>query len=60
MVLGFTAQLGGGLLVHSAPGEETNTDLWLPISESRLDSEHGPSEAAPPLARLWNGARGRQ
>jgi PAS domain S-box-containing protein len=32
MVHGLAAQLGGGFVVSSAPGEGTRADLWLPVA----------------------------
>jgi CheY-like chemotaxis protein len=35
MVHGLTAQLGGGFLLSSAPGEGTRADLYLPVASNR-------------------------
>jgi CheY-like chemotaxis protein len=32
MVQGMVAQLGGGLLLHSRPGEGTTAAIWLPVA----------------------------
>ena len=38
MVHGLAAQLGGGFLLTSAPGEGTRADLYLPVASSRAES----------------------
>ena len=44
MVHGLAAQLGGGFLLTSAPGEGTRADLYLPVASTR-------AECGAPLAR---------
>ncbi len=41
MAHGLAAQLGGGLSIHSAPGEGTTVELWLPISFDALTADTG-------------------
>jgi signal transduction histidine kinase len=38
MVHGLAAQLGGGFLLSSAPGEGTRADLYLPVASTRAAS----------------------
>jgi signal transduction histidine kinase len=38
MVHGLAAQLGGGFLLTSAPGEGTRADLYLPVASTRAES----------------------
>ena len=54
MVHGLAAQLGGGLLIESTPGEGTTIELWLPMSGQPIGSEDDPVEAPP--ARPGRGA----
>jgi signal transduction histidine kinase len=37
MAHGLAAQLGGGLSIKSAPGEGTTVELWLPISDDKVN-----------------------
>ncbi|MHA6767392.1 GAF domain-containing protein [Sphingobium ummariense] len=50
MVHGLALQLGGGLSIQSRPGMGTNIELWLPISETRVeeasDHQHAAATAA--------------
>jgi PAS domain S-box-containing protein len=39
MVQGLAAQLGGGLLIESNPGQGTSIEFWLPISTSAIEDE---------------------
>jgi signal transduction histidine kinase/CheY-like chemotaxis protein len=39
MVHGLAAQLGGGLLIDSAPGEGTTVTLWLPVSAKPVEDQ---------------------
>jgi PAS domain S-box-containing protein len=39
MVQGLAAQLGGGLLIESTPGQGTSIAFWLPISTVMVDDE---------------------
>ena len=45
MVHGLTAQLGGGLIVESSPGEGTTVALWLPLSANPVGSAEDASIA---------------
>ncbi len=47
MAPGLAAQLGGGLLIDSAPGRGTTVALWLPISAAAAGDEM-PAEAGAP------------
>jgi PAS domain S-box-containing protein len=38
MVHGLASQLGGALTIQSRPGLGTNVELWLPLSESELET----------------------
>lgn len=42
MVHGLAAQLGGRLIIESAPGQGTSVDLWLPVSgePNKAESEN--------------------
>nr|WP_083276689.1 PAS domain S-box protein [Sphingobium phenoxybenzoativorans] len=50
MVHGLASQLGGGLSIQSRPGMGTNIELWLPISDTRVeevtDHQHAAATAA--------------
>ncbi len=46
MVHGLAAQLGGGLLIDSAPGKGTRIDLWLVECERIVDGAASRPEAA--------------
>jgi PAS domain S-box-containing protein len=39
MVHGLVAQLGGGLTIHSTPGDGTTVELWLPLSAEPINGE---------------------
>jgi signal transduction histidine kinase len=56
MVHGLAAQLGGGFLLSSAPGQGTRADLYLPVAGSRelQQARPAPAPAVPgrPLAIL--------
>jgi PAS domain S-box-containing protein len=43
MVHGLAAQLGGGLLLESAPGLGTTASLWLPVSDAVPASAQAPA-----------------
>lgn len=47
MVHGLAAQLGGGLLIESAPGRGTTIELLLPVSSTIIEDEQ-PDHASPP------------
>jgi PAS domain S-box-containing protein len=53
MVHGLAAQLGGGLLIESGPGQGTTIELWLPISAQGIDSDD--EIAGTPPARSGRG-----
>ncbi|USI71436.1 response regulator [Sphingomonas morindae] len=46
MVHGLAAQSGGALLLHSAPGQGTRAEIWLPIAEGHAEQlgAAGPGE----------------
>jgi PAS domain S-box-containing protein len=44
MVHGLAAQLGGGLLIESSPGEGTTIELWLPMSVRSAESVNDVAE----------------
>ncbi|HEY8381282.1 MAG TPA: PAS domain-containing protein [Microvirga sp.] len=46
MVHGLAAQLGGGLMIESQPGEGTTVELWLPVSHVPAEAD-GSSGSAP-------------
>jgi CheY-like chemotaxis protein len=48
MVHGLVAQLGGKLLIESAPGQGTTVALWLPVSLAAAVAEHG-AETGPKM-----------
>ncbi len=52
MAHGLAAQLGGGLVIHSAPGQGTTVEFWLPISgEAMAGAVARPAEAPKAAAR---------
>lgn len=46
MVHGLALQLGGGLTIQSRPGMGTNIELWLPVSETRVEEATDHQHAA--------------
>ncbi|MCA3256044.1 MAG: response regulator, partial [Alphaproteobacteria bacterium] len=56
MVHGFVAQLGGALRLHSAPGQGTRVEMWLPRAADSDDAVEahaaGPAAAAPRSATI--------
>ena len=53
MVHGLAAQLGGGFMLTSAPGEGTRVDLYLPVAAGMAPAErHSPSQQVRPSGRL--------
>jgi signal transduction histidine kinase/CheY-like chemotaxis protein len=56
MVHGFVAQLGGALRLHSAPGQGTRVEMWLPraaVGDDAVEAQAaGPAAAAPRSATL--------
>jgi PAS domain S-box-containing protein len=46
MVHGLALQLGGGLSIQSRPGMGTNIELWLPISDTRVEEATDHQHAA--------------
>jgi signal transduction histidine kinase/ActR/RegA family two-component response regulator len=51
MVHGLAAQLGGGFLLSSAPGEGTRADLYLPVAGAAPRERERPRPTAPALGR---------
>jgi len=52
MVHGLAAQLGGGFLLSSAPGEGTRADLYLPVAGAReLPQAARAASSPPPVGR---------
>lgn len=49
MVHGLAAQLGGGMLLESEPGQGTTVQLWLPVSAVAAEGVDGPL-ASPSVA----------
>jgi PAS domain S-box-containing protein len=47
MVQGMAAQLGGRLLLRSAPGEGTTAEIWLPVAREAGRPARAPSETVP-------------
>jgi PAS domain S-box-containing protein len=47
MVQGMAAQLGGRLLLRSAPGEGTTAEVWLPVAKERGRPVRAASEPVP-------------
>ncbi len=53
MVHGLAAQLGGGFMLTSAPGEGTRVDLYLPVAAGMAPAERqSPSQQVRPSGRL--------
>ncbi len=50
MMHGLAAQLGGGLLIDSEPGEGTTVELWLPVSAAPVDEGDAGQTARRPVA----------
>ena len=58
-VHGMTEQLGGRLVLKSAPGQGTTAELWLPVASGTAEqaAEPGAQPAAPRLPRLTDAGR---